>query len=295
MNETALDLFLTEQITEIERRLPLHLNSIKAPRVLKDAMNYSLQAGGKRLRPALLLATLKGYGVSLERGYDTACAVEMIHTYSLIHDDLPPMDNDDMRRGKPTNHNVFGEAMAILAGDALLTYSFEVISNSRHLTDVDKAMLVLLLSKSAGPSGMVGGQVADMEGENRSLSIEELEYIHDHKTGELLSFSIEAGSLIAGAGKEDQAMLRAFARDLGLAFQIKDDILDIEGDNEKIGKPLGSDKENEKSTYPKLLGLAGAKDKLDWHINRAKAYLYKTEKDHFLLHELTDYIAKRTY
>ncbi|PYZ99199.1 farnesyl-diphosphate synthase [Alteribacter lacisalsi] len=288
--------FLTEQKEEVERRLPGYVAHLDSPEILVKAMRYSLEAGGKRLRPILLLATLEGYGVSLEKGYDTACAIEMIHTYSLIHDDLPAMDNDDMRRGKPTNHREFGEAMAILAGDALLTHSFEVISKSPYLNDMEKAKLVMLLAQSAGPKGMVGGQVADMEAEARDdLDVTELEYIHHHKTGDLLAFSIEAGGILASAGEEERLSLRRFAKNLGLAFQIKDDILDVEGDAEKMGKPSGSDVTNGKSTYPKLLGMDGAKEKLNWHIREAKEYLLQIKRDHQLLHELTDYVASRTH
>ncbi|MBM7097278.1 polyprenyl synthetase family protein [Bacillus sp. H-16] len=296
MSVLSLDLFLKEQRQELKRRLPQYISGIEAPKVLLDAMAYSLEAGGKRLRPALLLASLQGYGVTLEKGYDVACAVEMIHTYSLIHDDLPAMDDDDTRRGKPTSHKVFGEAMAILAGDALLTLSFEVISKSENLEDHEKVRVIQLLSSSAGPAGMVGGQVADIDAEDKhGLTVEELEYIHHHKTGDLLAFSIEAAAILANAPETDQIHLRMFAKNLGLAFQIKDDILDIEGDGEKMGKPLGSDEANQKSTYPKLLGLAGAKEKLDWHIQQSKEYLSKIEQKHPLLHELTDYIAKRTH
>ncbi|TMW74116.1 polyprenyl synthetase family protein [Alteribacter natronophilus] len=258
-------------------------------------MRYSLEAGGKRLRPILLLATLEGYGVSLEKGYDTACAIEMVHTYSLIHDDLPAMDNDDMRRGKPTNHIIYGEAMAILAGDALLTQSFEIISKSAYLNDSEKAKLILHLAQAAGPKGMVGGQVADMEAEKKSgLEVSDLEYIHHHKTGDLLAFAIEAGAIIASADEEECLLLRRFAKNLGLAFQIKDDILDVEGDAEEMGKPAGSDETNGKTTYPKLLGMEGAKEKLDMHIQNAKEYLLQIKKDHKLLHELTRYVAERT-
>ncbi|WP_245579637.1 polyprenyl synthetase family protein [Alteribacter aurantiacus] len=296
MSVLSLDLFLREQREELKQQLPRYLSTMKAPEVLVQSMLYSLEAGGKRLRPALLLATLQGYGIRLEKGYDVACAVEMIHTYSLIHDDLPAMDDDDTRRGKPTNHKIFGEAMAILAGDALLTYSFEIISRSKNLNDQEKVRVIQLLASASGPTGMVGGQVADMEGENKvDLTVGELEYIHQHKTGDLLAFSIEAAAVLANAPEKDQIHLRHFAKHLGLAFQIKDDILDIEGDGDKMGKPIGSDEENQKSTYPKLLGLDGAKEKLVYHIQSAKDHLSKVNQKHVLLEELTDYIASRTY
>jgi geranylgeranyl diphosphate synthase type II len=289
--------FLKEIKIDIENRLPKHLEQLTAPKVLKDAMIYSLNAGGKRIRPALLLATIKGFEKPISSGLDMACAIEMIHTYSLIHDDLPAMDDDDLRRGKPTNHKVFGEAMAILAGDALLTYSFELIAtmNDQELTAEQKLLLIQELAKAAGPEGMVGGQVADIEGENQALTLEDLVYIHQHKTGDLLTISIVAGAIIAGARADDIVNLRLFANELGLMFQIKDDILDVEGDTETIGKPNGSDDGNNKSTYPNLLGLNGAKEKLNEHMLRAKEYLYNVNMDHELLLTLTTYVAERDH
>lgn len=287
--------FLKEIKETIEEQLPRHIEKIDAPKILKDAMVYSLNAGGKRVRPALLLATLKSFGKPLEEGYDIACAIEMIHTYSLIHDDLPAMDNDDLRRGKPTNHKVFGEAMAILAGDALFTYSFELIATIHGVGPEKKLLLVKEIAKASGPEGMVGGQVADMEGENKTLSIEELMYIHEHKTGDLLSASIISGAIIAGASTNDLTNLKKFAKELGLMFQIKDDILDVEGDAETIGKPIGSDDDNNKSTYPNLLGLDGAKVKLAEHKVKAIEYLNNVNMDRQLLLALTNYLAERDH
>ncbi len=293
----ALENFLSENKIQIEQRLPKHIDQLHAPTSLKDAMTYSLNAGGKRIRPMLLLATLHSFGQSVERGYDVACAIEMIHTYSLIHDDLPAMDDDDMRRGKPTNHKVYGEAIAILAGDAMLTYSFELIakSNIADLSADQKLLLIQELAQASGPEGMVGGQVADLEGENKTLSLDELVYIHHHKTGDLLTVSIVAGAIIAGANENDIANLRLFAKELGLLFQIKDDILDVEGDAETIGKPVGSDDGNNKSTYPSLLGMDGAKKKLEEHKLNAKRYLAKVGMDQQLLVALTDYVAERDH
>ncbi|RXI99593.1 polyprenyl synthetase family protein [Anaerobacillus alkaliphilus] len=272
-----------------------YVEALVAPQNLKNAMLYSLQAGGKRLRPMLLFATMEGFGLTFEHGIPVASAVEMIHTYSLIHDDLPAMDNDDFRRGKPTNHKVYGEATAILAGDALLTFAFQMISdlNEGDVTLSQKLLLIRELARAAGPEGMVGGQVADMEGEKKSLSLSELEYIHHHKTGDLLSYSIIAGAIVAEATDKDIENLREFSKHLGLAFQIKDDILDIEGSEEAIGKPVGSDINNEKSTYPKLLGLEGAKKKLADHILKAKEYLYKVSINSEKLELLVDYIVYR--
>lgn len=295
MTQETLSSYLNNRKSQFEQRLTNYVDTLKGPEHLKDAMLYSLQAGGKRLRPMLLFATVEGFGGSFERSIPVACAIEMIHTYSLIHDDLPAMDNDDMRRGKPTNHKVYGEATAILAGDALLTFAFQVLAtmNEPSITPAEKLRLISELALAAGPEGMVGGQAADMEGENKHLSLAELEYIHHHKTGDLLSYSIIAGAILAQASENDIGHLRQFARHLGLAFQIKDDILDIEGSEKDIGKPVGSDIHNEKSTYPKLLGIDGAKKKLDAHISSAKEYLYNVSINSEMLELLVDYIMDR--
>ncbi|TSB45384.1 polyprenyl synthetase family protein [Alkalicoccobacillus porphyridii] len=289
-----LKVFLNESKQKIDERLPHFIEKLQAPESLKESMNYSLKAGGKRLRPVLLLAVLEGFGKSSEKGIEAACAIEMVHTYSLIHDDLPAMDDDDVRRGKPTNHKVFGEAAAILAGDALLTYSFELLST---LTE-DPEIVVSLIAEFAraiGAEGMVGGQISDMEGENKDLSIAELENIHHHKTGDLMVYSIVAGAILAGATEEDKTNLRKFGRELGLLFQIKDDILDIEGDVASIGKPVGSDAGNNKGTYPSILGMQGAKERLEAHIDLAVTSLKKVDMDHTMLMELTKYVANRNH
>ncbi|KGA97897.1 farnesyl-diphosphate synthase [Alkalihalobacillus alcalophilus ATCC 27647 = CGMCC 1.3604] len=293
MNE-HLQAFIEETKFVIDEKLPQSIRALNAPASLKDAMIYSLEAGGKRIRPLLLLATLKGFDKSFETGYELACAIEMIHTYSLIHDDLPAMDDDDLRRGKPTNHKVFGEATAILAGDALLTHSFERIASSQ-LAPEKVVRLIKELAIAAGPVGMIGGQVADMEGEERALTLEELTYIHNHKTGDLLTYSIVAGAIIADASEEDVERLRHFARELGLLFQIKDDLLDVEGEQELIGKPLGSDVGNNKSTYPSLLGLNETKEVLNAHYDVALESLHKVSMNTNLLESLADYIKNRNH
>ncbi|MBY0096432.1 polyprenyl synthetase family protein [Mesobacillus maritimus] len=258
-------------------------------------MLYSLQAGGKRIRPLLLFATLKAFGIKPELGVDTAAAIEMIHTYSLIHDDLPSMDDDDLRRGKPTNHKVYGEATAILAGDALLTLAFKMIGSiSPDIADANvKLALINSLSEAAGAEGMVGGQVADMEGEGKKLTLKELEYIHINKTGRLLAYSVLAGAEIAQADRSVKEKLSKFAHHIGLAFQIRDDILDLEGTEEVVGKPIGSDTGNDKNTYPSLLSLDGAKKALTEHIELAKQSLTTTELDTTLLEQITDLIGLR--
>ncbi|WP_377888572.1 polyprenyl synthetase family protein [Alkalihalobacillus sp. R86527] len=289
-----LNTYMKESKKLIDDKLKEFISHSEMPKDLKEAMLYSVDAGGKRIRPILMLATAEAFGASKEKAFHAACAVEMIHTYSLIHDDLPAMDDDDLRRGKPTNHKVFGEATAILAGDALLTQSFEVISNS-SLRDDQKVTLTTLMARAAGPSGMVGGQIADLSGEEQALTLEELEYIHHHKTGKLLVFSILAGAVIGDAHEDQLAHLRQFGEHLGLAFQISDDILDVEGDQEKIGKLPGSDESNNKSTYPKLLTLTGAKEKLASHYDEALMHLNQVSVHDERLRSLATFIIERDH
>ncbi|GHI01029.1 polyprenyl synthetase family protein [Neobacillus kokaensis] len=292
-----LDTFSKKYKQLLDRELKHLVEELNAPSIIKESMIYSLEAGGKRIRPLLLFATLDAFGAAPENGLAAAAAVEMIHTYSLIHDDLPSMDNDDLRRGKPTNHKVFGDAIATLAGDALLTYSFEVINkipNDAAAPSV-KLNVIIEMAKAAGAEGMVGGQVADMEGEEKTLTLEELEYIHIHKTGKLLRFSVLAGAILAGASQSQIDNLSQFAHHLGLAFQIQDDILDLTGNQQMLGKPVGSDTANHKSTYPQLLSLDGAQAALQKHIVQAKGYLAETGLNTNLLLEITDLVATRNH
>ncbi|WP_027407742.1 polyprenyl synthetase family protein [Anoxybacteroides tepidamans] len=292
-----MEQFLKQLKQRVDAELPAYIAKLKAPDRLKQSMLYSLEAGGKRIRPLLLLATLDAFDKRAEMGLPVACAIEMIHTYSLIHDDLPCMDDDDLRRGKPTNHKVFGEAAAILAGDGLLTYAFQVIADmdDAEVTAETKLQLIRELAKAAGPEGMVAGQVADMEGEGKPLSLDELEYIHRHKTGKMLQYSVLAGALLARASRTQMVHLDEFASHLGLAFQIRDDILDIEGNEDKIGKRVGSDIENEKVTYPALLTMTGAKEKLRFHIDEAKRCLQAAQiRDEALLY-ICDLVATRDH
>lgn len=297
MDTKSLETFAQEYKHLLEDELRRLVEKLQAPPIIKESMIYSLEAGGKRIRPLLLFATLDAFGMDPKKGLLAAAAIEMIHTYSLIHDDLPSMDNDDLRRGKPTNHKVFGDAIAILAGDALLTYSFEVMGQlpSDYFSSEIKLKLVIELAKAAGTEGMVGGQVADMEGEGKSLTLEDLEYIHIHKTGKLLGFSVIAGGILAGANLDQLNSLSTFAHHLGLAFQIQDDILDLVGNQEIIGKPVGSDTTNLKSTYPQLLTLEGARKALKDQIALSKEYLEKTGLNTQLLTEITDLIASRDH
>ncbi|KZZ86344.1 farnesyl-diphosphate synthase [Bacillus sp. SJS] len=284
---------MTSRKELIEKELPLYIENLNAPQPLKEAMLYSLNAGGKRLRPILVLASLDAFGKEEAIGMPAACAVEMIHTYSLIHDDLPCMDDDDLRRGKPTNHKVYGEALAVLAGDGLLTQSFQAVISLDHIEPAQKLRLISELVHAAGAEGMAGGQAADMEGEAKNLTLQELEYIHMHKTAKLLTFSLVAGAILAGAGESEIEKMRDFGQHIGIAFQIRDDILDIEGTVDKIGKPVGSDTHNQKTTYPSLLTINGARDKLASHIALAKTVLGELNMSHTFLQDLTDLIALR--
>jgi geranylgeranyl diphosphate synthase type II len=226
------------------------------PEVIHKAMRYSVFAGGKRLRPILMLASSEAVGGSPADVLPAACAMEMIHTYSLIHDDLPAMDDDDYRRGRLTNHKVFGEAIAILAGDALLTNAFHLLTLCSDNFSSDLVMRVIAeISAAAGTFGMVGGQVADVEAEGKEISREDLDFIHSNKTGALFIASVRCGAILAGADAEQLEALTAYGRHLGLAFQIKDDILDITGDSAKLGKAVGSDVRKKKATFPALYGL----------------------------------------
>ncbi|ATH60013.1 MULTISPECIES: polyprenyl synthetase family protein [Staphylococcus] len=236
---------------------------------LEDSMRYSLEAGGKRIRPVLLLLTLDMLSTDYKLGYTSALSLEMIHTYSLIHDDLPPMDNDDYRRGKLTNHKVYGEWKAILAGDALLTKAFDVIVNDANLKDSVKMNLIKRLSFASGHLGMVGGQTLDMQSEGSAIDLNTLEHIHHAKTGALLKFAVMAAVDISEPEQNVADLLETYSEHLGLMFQIKDDLLDVYGDETKLGKATGSDIENDKSTYVSLLGQSGAEEKLQSHTKSA--------------------------
>ncbi|SES82682.1 farnesyl-diphosphate synthase [Oceanobacillus limi] len=294
MKESLRDYLVSKQKL-IEKEINKSVQSLRVPPKLKESMLYSLEAGGKRLRPILLMASYETYGKESAKVISSAIALELIHTYSLIHDDLPAMDDDSYRRGKLTNHKMFDEATAILAGDALLTYSFEIVSNDPLLSDKEKVDIIKKLSECSGPNGMVGGQILDMEAENRNVSLEELEKIHELKTGELLKFAITSGALLGNASPKQLEALEEFSYYLGLIFQVQDDILDVIGDQEKIGKTVGSDESNQKSTYPKLLGLKGAQDRKMDYVNKAKHALKKADADVSMLSALTDYFSERDY
>ncbi len=225
-----------------------------------DAMAYSLFAGGKRLRPVIMMMTAKMLGKEPQTVLPFACAIEMIHTYSLIHDDLPAMDNDDLRRGKPTNHKVYGEAVAILAGDALLTLAFETAAGYNVEGVCKKSVIAAIaeLAQAAGADGMIGGQVVDIDSHDEDAQL--LKYLHSLKTGALIRASGVIGAILSGADEEQIKAVDGFCENLGIAFQIQDDILDVEGSEEELGKPIGSDAENNKSTYVTLFGLEKARE-----------------------------------
>jgi len=230
------------------------------PGIIHEAMRYSVFAGGKRLRPILVLASAEAVGGDPQKLLPAACALEMIHTYSLIHDDLPAMDDDDYRRGKLTSHKVFGEAVAILAGDALLTHAFGVLAECADSIDPGKVCRVIAeVSRAAGSLGMVGGQVVDILSEGKQVSKETVDYIHRHKTAALFRAALRMGAILSGAEQSQLNSLTAYAEHLGLAFQIMDDILDVTGDTNKLGKRTGSDAKKKKATFPSLYGLEKAR------------------------------------
>ena len=290
----GLQTFIQTNQPVIEQKLSALIQEIHAPEKLKEAMVYSLQAGGKRIRPLYTLAVLEELNVKSEDAAIVASTIEMIHTYSLIHDDLPAMDDDNLRRGKPTNHVVFGEALAILAGDGLLTLAFGILARLPELSASQKIDLIERLSYAAGAEGMVGGQVLDILGEGKSLTLEELEQVHINKTGALLSFSILAGGIIANASEKIMKALQTYAFHIGLAFQIQDDILDIEGTSEQLGKTAGKDVLSEKNTYPSILTLIGAKEQLQKQYESAIIALEEVNMHQGILVEFADYITKRS-
>ncbi|MFD1319011.1 polyprenyl synthetase family protein [Loigolactobacillus zhaoyuanensis] len=265
--------FRTELVPALDNLLALKLqHDVKQP-TLQAAMTYSVMAGGKRLRPMLLLAVLQTFQADLiPQSLPAAAAIELIHTYSLIHDDLPAMDNDDLRRGQATSHKKFGEAMAILAGDGLQPLAFQWLSDC-PLADPLKVKLVHLLAVGAGPLNMVAGQAADIQGEQQTLTLAELKALHQRKTGALIQASLLMGATICQLNTQRTAALSDYATHLGLAFQIKDDILDVTSTAAELGKPVHQDRSANKNTYPGLLGLAGAQDALQTELTAARQAL----------------------
>lgn len=288
---------LSKKIKLIEEGLYGYMEIPDIPqRLVYEAMSYSVRAGGKRLRPMLVLECGKMCG-----GEDTgalmpfACAVEMIHTYSLIHDDLPAMDNDDYRRGRLTCHKVFGEAEAILAGDALLNLAFETALAAENVETDKKLEALKILAGAAGAGGMIGGQTVDLMSEGKKISFEELKYIHKLKTGALIGAACEMGAVLAGAEPKEREIIKSYAEYLGIAFQITDDILDVTADEAELGKPVGSDEKNQKSTYVTVFGLDKAREYAKSYTDKAVEELkYFGERADFLI-RLTEYLCGRSF
>ncbi len=285
--------YLNKHRKSVEEALDASLGP-ERPEQLREAMRYSLLAGGKRLRPILCLAACEFVEGDPNLALPTAVALEMIHTMSLIHDDLPAMDDDDLRRGRPTNHKVYGEAVAILAGDALLTRAFEMVALRSPGVPVERLLKVVgELSLLAGAPGLVGGQVVDLECEGKEVDLETLEFIHLHKTGALLKACVISGALIGGASEEVLAALCTYARGIGLAFQIIDDVLDVTASSDVLGKTAGKDLVADKTTYPKLLGLDESRRRANDLVREAKAALEPWKKNSAPLLALADYITNR--
>lgn len=272
-----MTLMMDEQVNQykaiIDQRLETLFDEVTMNLRIKEAMYYSLTVGGKRVRPLLMLLTAAAFGTDIKKALPVALALECVHTYSLIHDDLPAMDNDDYRRGKLTNHKQFDEATAILAGDALLTYSFQLISETPELSADEKVYALKRLSEVSGPSGMVGGQMYDLSYEDTTISLDQLEQVHDLKTGQLLIYALEMGAFLSHQPIEIVEAMKQAATAIGLTFQIQDDILDVIGDEQALGKKVGSDVLNDKSTYPKLLGLEGAMKERQKFVDETKKQL----------------------
>ena len=248
--------YLNERLRLVDAALDRAMPSEQTrPATIHKAMRYSLQAGGKRLRPILVLAACEAVGGRIKDALPSACAVEMVHTYSLIHDDLPAMDNDDFRRGKPTSHKVFGEGIAILAGDGLLTQAFEVIAQSKPQPRYPTAKFVLELARAGGSLELIAGQVEDLEGENRKVSFEDLRYIHERKTAALIRCCVRIGAMAGNATAAQLKAVTTYGHGLGVAFQIIDDILDCTATTEQLGKTAGKDVQAQKATYPSIVGL----------------------------------------
>lgn len=290
-----LKAYLAERKAMVDKALDESL-PMAYPEKIYESMRYSLLAGGKRVRPLLCLASCELMGGSIEMAMPTACSLEMLHTMSLIHDDLPAMDNDDYRRGRLTNHKVYGEDIAILAGDGLLSYAFEIIAaRTENVPPQQVLKVIAYLGKALGAEGLVGGQVVDLECEGKlDVSEETLTYIHNHKTGALLQASVVCGALLASAPEADLQRLSRYARNIGLAFQIADDILDVTATSEELGKTAGKDLEAQKATYPSIWGLEKSKEQAQKLIADAKAELEIFGEKATALVAIADFIVSRS-
>ena len=287
---------IAEHTTQVEAIITKYLPKESGyQKTVMEAMNYSFLAGGKRLRPMLMQETYRLFGGNSDIIEPFMAAIEMIHTYSLIHDDLPAMDNDDYRRGRKTTHVVYGEAMGILAGDALLNFAFETACKGL-MQDVGNpavARAVQILAQKAGIYGMLGGQVVDVESEGQPLEREKLDFIYDLKTGALIEASMLIGAVLAGASEKEQQVILQVAKDVGLAFQIQDDILDVTSDMETLGKPIGSDEKNHKTTYVTIRGLAQAQKDVEKISERALEGVASLADENVFLNELIRYLIHR--
>ncbi|MGL4392654.1 MAG: polyprenyl synthetase family protein [Fusobacteriaceae bacterium] len=290
--------YFREKIDLIDSELKKYFDELNYPTAISDGMKYSVLGGGKRIRPILLFMTLDLLKVDLKKGIPCATAIEFIHSYSLVHDDLPALDNDEFRRGELTTHAKFGEAEAILIGDALLTHAFYLLSEkNKNLLEAEKIIeIISLVSKYSGINGMIGGQMIDIESENKEINFETLKYIHSNKTGKLIKLPVEIGCIIGNLESEKKDALLKYAELIGLAFQIRDDILDVEGDFEKIGKAVGSDQELKKSTYPSIFGLDESKKILNKIGEEAKEIITQNFCDNNnskLFLQLVEFIIER--
>jgi geranylgeranyl diphosphate synthase, type II len=292
----ALAEYLSKRSRLVDRALDGFLPGATAnPVTIHKAMRYSLFAGGKRMRPVLTLAAAEACGGKVEAALPAACAVECIHTYSLIHDDLPCMDDDDLRRGRPTNHKVFGEGIAVLAGDALLTIAFEILASAAATPRYSVAAQVRELATASGSQWLIGGQVADLEGEGRKLTGSELRYIHRCKTAALLTASIRLGAMSANATPARLKAMTDFGQSLGLAFQVIDDILDVTQTTEKLGKTAGKDVKAIKATYPAIYGLEKSRAEARKLTAAAHGALKPFGRDGERLREIAQYLLEREY
>lgn len=289
---------LSDYLSQRQRRIEAALDDsipVVYPEKIYEAMRYSLLAGGKRLRPILCLATCELAGGTVEMALPTACALEMIHTMSLIHDDLPAMDNDDYRRGKPTNHKVYGDDIAILAGDGLLAYAFEFLTMRTQTVSAERLVKVVArLGHAVAATGLVGGQVVDLESEGADdVTLSTLDFIHLHKTGALLEASVLSGAELAGADEEMLKRLSQYARNIGLAFQIVDDVLDVTATREQLGKTAGKDLQAQKATYPSLWGIEESRQQAQRLVDEAKASLTEYGEQALPLMAIADFITAR--
>lgn len=288
--------YLKEKKVLVEKTIEEYLSEFSYPVQIAEGMKYAVLNGGKRIRPILILMVLDLLGKDEKIGLPSGAALEMIHSYSLVHDDLPALDNDDYRRGKLTTHKKFGEAEGILIGDALLTHAFNVLTEKNRGVSAEKIVeIVKLTSSYAGINGMIGGQMIDIESEGKKISLETLKYIHKNKTGKLLRLPVEIACILGDVSKDIREKLEEYANLIGLAFQIKDDILDVEGDFEKLGKPIGSDAEIEKATYPSMVGMEKSKELLNEITEKAKKIIadnFPKERGTLLI-ELADFIKNR--